>query len=299
MFTLHTFNIELKKYGGKIKFIPWGDVHYDEDGCDRDRFHDFLRRCKLEDDDNTIYLDMGDPNGFSSTSERDILCNRKLHDSTRGAIDRFARRSTMEFIDKIKFMKGRLLGVMEGNHHWEFSGTKPEDKITSDQLIAREMGAKFLGRMTYIRVRVSAAGGVHFNFDIVAHHGNFAKGSSSNKCAGTTLNKVDDLRRVFPVADIYLAGHDHKRGGIPESTLVVDSASGNSKDRGGLVLKQKRQWLCRTGSFLRAYVDGEQSYVSDAAMRPCELGVVRFEIGCKRDRTSGKDARYPDIHLLS
>lgn len=282
MFTLHSVRINLP-HGKSLKLIPFGDVHYDSPLCDRARWRNFVRRCKHEDDPHTYYLLMGDPNEFASWNDRNILLNRGLHESAAEKLDKVALDDTMEFIEEIIFMKGKLLGVIAGNHKWVF-----KKRGGSDEMIADALGSKFLGDLCYIRLVIKQDGRT-VNVDIVAHHG-----KAGGKTAGATINQVDDLRRIFPVADLYCCGHDHKRGAWPESVLIVQ----NNGIRGRMITKQKRQLLCRTGSFLRGYVDGTDSYVADRLLRPCELGTIRLEIKIKRDRSDGIDSTTADVHAL-
>jgi hypothetical protein len=282
MFSLNLVRISLPR-GKSLKFIPFGDIHRDSELCDVERWQNFLRRCRDEDDAWTRYLLMGDPNEFASSSERLILSNPKLHESTKRMMEKTAGDDNNELISEIMFMKGRMLGVIEGNHRWEFM-----DGTTSDQRIATALKSKFLGGLCCIRVIITQEGRT-VNVDIVATHG-----KAGGKTAGATINQMDELRRIFPLADIYCGGHDHKRGVWPESTLLLQ----NSGRRGKMILKQKRQLLCRTGSFLRGYVDGEESYVADRLLRPCELGTIKLEITVKRDRSGGMDSTIADIHGL-
>jgi len=280
MFTLHLKRINLP-YGKSLKIIPVGDVHYDSPLCDRGRWRNFIKRCKNDDDANTYYFLMGDPNEFASWSDRNILLNRGLHESAAAKLDQVALADTRDFIKEIMFMQGRMIGVISGNHKWVF-----KKKGSSDEMIARALRAKFLGDLGYVRLVIKQGGSV-VNVDIVAHHG-----KAGGKTAGATLNQVDDLRRIFPVADLYFMGHDHKRGVWPESVLVIQ----NNGNRGRMITKQKRQLLCRTGSFLRGYVDGMDSYVADRLLRPCELGAIKLEVKIKRDRSGGIDSTMADIH---
>lgn len=280
MFTTHSVYIKMP-WGKSLKLIPFGDVHRDVALCDVDRWNAFLERCKADDDQYTRYILMGDPCDFASYSERHILLNRNLHDTTKNKLELSAQDDTDRFIKEISFMRGRMIGVVAGNHHWEY-----QDGTNSDQRIARLMKTKYLGDISYTVLMLDAYN-KRVRVDIVAAHG-----KAGGKTAGATINQVDDLRRIFPVADIYLCGHDHKRGVWPESTLVVVS----NKKRGELVIKQKRQLLCRTGSFLRGYVDGETSYVADRYLRPSELGTIKIEIKLKYERCDGKRFFYADIH---
>ncbi len=73
--------------------------------------------------------------------------------------------------------------------------------------------------------------------------------------------------------------------------LLADGKGGH-----GLRLKERQQWLLRTGSFLAAYVDGESSYNVDAGRGPSSLGHVELEITLNAPR-DGAGYRVVDIEI--
>ncbi len=92
---------------------------------------------------------------------------------------------------------------------------------------------------------------------------------------------------------IYQSHKVHRAGEWPTTYLQALGRKGN------LILRQKRQWLCRSGSFLRGYVPNTDSYVVGRLYRPNDLGVIRGEIDVRRDRTEGGDSLAKDIHFWS
>ena len=121
----------------------------------------------------------------------------------------------------------------------------------------------------------------NISMDIVPCHG-----KAGGKLAGTTINQVEDLKRIFPVADIYVMGHDHQRGAWPKSILLAD-------DRGNI--KQKRQFLARSGSFKKGYVDGVSGYEVGRLLTPSDLGAIIFSVSVHRDQKDGGDRYILDI----
>jgi hypothetical protein len=93
---------------------------------------------------------------------------------------------------------------------------------------------------------------------------------------GTSINQVDDLTRIFPIADLYIEGHDHQRGAWPKSVLLPTNRGGD--------IKQKRQFLCRSGSFKKGYCEGVSGYEVGRLLRPSDLGAVVFKISVHRDQ---------------
>jgi len=284
IFTTHILKINIPHISTILKIIPFGDIHRDSHNCDVGRWKDFLQRAKEEDDENTRYLGMGDYFDFASYSEQRALRSAKLHESTIIKLDENVRKDVQGLACELGFMKGRLLGLIEGNHDWTYADGKTATKELSERL-----GCKCLGNLTYIRMKIAVLSTkkIRLAVDIFAAHG-----KSSGKLVGTSFNTVDDMKKVAPDADIYIMGHDHKKGAIPTSSLEF---VGHKE----LTPKQRRQWLIRSGSFLKGYEVNSPSYIVNSISRPCDLGVVRIECGFHRDKKHYKDLISKDIHCWS
>jgi len=96
-------------------------------------------------------------------------------------------------------------------------------------------------------------------------------------------------------ADAYAMGHDHKRSAIPANPKL--HLMGHGKD--GLRVKEKQQWLLRTGSFLKAYENGHSSYNVDAARGPCSLGHVELEFTYRIATKDGERQSTLDVRGIS
>lgn len=286
VFTTLYKKIELPSYNTQLIIQPFGDVHRDSPNCAVEKWKRSIDWMKKEHNPNTYYLPMGDLNDFASKSEREILINQKLHESTRKNIDdAMALKPISRIAGEISFMKPNLLGCLEGNHFWQFDTGQ-----TSTQILCDRLGCKWLGDICYIRLAIHFKNRTCYTIiDIIAAHGR-----AGGKLAGTTINQVDDLKRIFPNADLYLEGHDHHRGAFPTSVLEAHPSANDE-----LNIKQKRQWLGRTGSFLKGYVEGEQSYVVKRLLKPTDIGIIRFMIDFKRIRNDGRDIIIKDIHCWS
>lgn len=297
IFQIHNFNVQLNSLDDQINLYPFSDVHRNAPGCDVPRWHRYLEW--LKDDPTGLAISLGDENDFASWSGRKKLKAADLHDTELNDLDELAMMKEDVFFNEIEFLKGRMLGFVSGNHLWEYFGTKDPKSdfynlqgVTSSERLAERMETAHLGDLAYIRVYFTFKGkhkSRTCHIDIVACHG-----KAGGKLVGTSVNQVDDLKKIFPVADIYIMGHDHQRYGHPTSTL--DIGGGKKK---GLYLKQKRQWLVRSGSFLKAMEPGVPSYLVGRYLKPNELGAIKLEISFKRDCKGGKDTIEPDIHCWS
>ena len=85
-------------------------------------------------------------------------------------------------------------------------------------------------------------------------------------------------------------GHDHQRAAHPVNVLIPQSG----KDK--FFIKQKRQYLCRSGSFLKGYQDGSNSYEVFRLYKPNDLGALKMTINFHRDQKDGLDRMITDIH---
>jgi len=125
--------------------------------------------------------------------------------------------------------------------------------------------------------------GSQASVDICAYHG-----KGTGRLLGSSINAVQYLNEGID-SDIYLMGHDHKRGIVPGCRIRAVA------DKAGLRLKSSRQLFARTGGWLKGYVDGQPSYVAAKALRPVDLGGVRFELTPQRRQHDGRREFSIDI----
>ena len=223
---------------------------------------------------------MGDYDDLASTSERSILGSEHLHESTKKNLEDIYLKNTLRFAKEIGFMKGKIVGLIEGNHYATFPSG-----ITTTQKMADILGTKYLGVLTFTRL-VFHYTTMKTVIDIYAHHG-----QGASRLIGGSLNRVQQMGEAA-IADIYLMGHDHKKGSASFSRMSLEQGSGE------LRVKQRKALVIRTGSFLRGLVDGEASYIADRAANPTDLGVTKIEMTPRREG-SEKSSRtlWVDLHV--
>ncbi len=277
LFTIHQFDIHVKRLGEPIYLFPFGDVHRSSPMCSDERwlaYCDWAAQKK-----NAYFLGMGDYDDLASTTERVILTDKKLHESTQEVLEELYVKHTKNLVKEITFMKGKLIGLIEGNHCAVF-----RSGITSTQRMADMLNCKYLGVSAFIRL-VFQYSTMNTAIDIWAHHG---KGAA--RLIGGSINRVQQMGEAAE-ADIYLMAHDHKKAVGMTTKLRL------SKNNNGLPhLNHRKQLYIRTGSFLRGYEDGRVSYVADGAMNPTDLGVVKIEMTPQRTWKEGRDTYYVDLH---
>lgn len=276
IFTVHQYEIKVDKVNEPIYLIPFGDIHRSSPMCHVDKWLEFLDWARTK--KRAYFLGMGDYDDLASASERRILLNKDLHDSSLRTLEKLYLYHTNKLYKEIKFMEGRIIGLLEGNHYGEFS-----NQTTTTQKLAELLKCRYLGVSTFIRITFSNSSR-RASVDIWAHHG---KGAS--RLIGGSLNRVQQMGESAE-ADIYLMGHDHKKSVGLVTKLALKSGGGY------LNLHHKKQLYARTGSFLKGYEDEKVSYVADMALSPTDLGVVKIELTPRRNTKNNKDEFYIDIH---
>jgi hypothetical protein len=265
------------KMNTTYSLIPIGDIHRDSYNCALEYYQETLKWMRSL--PNVLVLGMGDYLDLASTSEREILMNNKLHDGTKDTLEQIYWKNVKTIVKDFEPFKGRIIGMLEGNHYGVFA-----DGTTTTQQICRLLGVKYLGVSAFIQLGFKTN---HRNLsvNIWAHHG---KGGAQT--IGGSINNVEKMGQIAD-AQIYIMGHDHKKGALPDEKLVLKEG-----DSGKLKVRYKKIYYVRSGSFLRAYVEGRASYVTDRCLRPAVLGVVRIEMTPKRAHREGEDENYVDLH---
>lgn len=259
IFTAHYVKVEAE-IGKPFKIIPFGDIHRDSDMFAHSRWQEFLKYAKKQ--KNALFLGMGDYTDGISTSERIVLSDHKLHDTTKNTLKDVYKGVTKTLVNELGWMRGRVIGVLGGNHYFDFG-----DK-TTDHVIASALGGKYLGVCGFIRLSISLKGkSTQLSLDIFAHHG---KGGGVTP--GGNFNTIEKMSNTAD-ADIYLMGHTHGKGCIPSTPRIKLVRSLN-----GVEVKERTPWLGRTGSYLKVYETGKASYNVDAGRSACALGWIEFEV---------------------
>lgn len=273
LFTTHRVEVEVE-LNKPFKLIPFGDVHRDSNLHADTHWKEFLAHARAQ--KNALFLGIGDYTDGVSTSERIVLNDHNLHDTTKHTLSDVYKGVAKTLVNELSFMRGKIIGMLGGNHYFDFGNGD-----TTDHMLAAALNTKFLGVCSFIRLslRFKGRGRVSESLDIFAHHG---KGGGS--LPGSTFNSIEKMLNTAD-ADIYLMGHDHKKGCVPSSPRLRLISYGKPE----VYVRERTPWLGRTGSFLKAYEPGTVSYNVDAARSPCSLGWIEFEITPVRIRTGGRD----------
>ena len=196
IFTAHNVKVEAE-IGKPFKLIPFGDIHRDSDMFAHSHWQEFLDYAKAQ--KNALFLGMGDYTDGVSTSERIVLSDVNLHDTTKNTLKDVYKGVTKTLVNELGWMRGRVIGLLGGNHFFDFGDQ------TTDHVLAAALGGKYLGVCGFIRLSIGLKGtGKGVALDIFAHHG---KGGGSSP--GGQFNTIEKMAGTAD-ADIYLMGQDRK-----------------------------------------------------------------------------------------
>ena len=249
LFTVHRQEIELPAFNEEYYLFVFSDVHrhaYNHDLKKWHRYLDFAKKKLDEFPGRVFFLGLGDYDDFASTSERMALQRGGFHDTTIRTMDDLMQKKTEDFCKELEFMKGHVIGLIEGNHHYMF-----QNGVSSTQKMCEYLQCRYLGGVSMIRLTFKKTGSKKaVSCDIYAHHTAGSKGGGGRRL-GSGLNKLEDMTHVWD-ADIYLAGHDHKFNMAMPTYLYLDNL---------MKVKEKDRLLVRTGSFQKGWMTDETGYV--------------------------------------
>jgi hypothetical protein len=284
IFTPHSFNIPCT-YGKDVRICFFGDVHRDSPNHADAKWQEDLDYFRGLPAKGTYFMGMGDYLDSTSTTERECLghISKQMHETFKRDTKVLQEAKIDLLANEIGFMKGRLIGLINGNHYFEF-----DSGINGDQKLADKLDCKYLGVCALIRLYFSCQGRVH-SLDIFAHHG-----VGASRLIGGSINRVAQMFEGVE-ADVAIMGHDHKRGGMPNTTRIFLENNAN----GGLKVRQQEAWAIRSGSYLASFRAGESNYNVDACRMPASLGYVELLVKLVRHRDGGKDEVETQIRCLA
>lgn len=272
---------QTNSYTNTVNLIPVGDAHFGSSQHCASEFNSDLKKMKADNASN-LYLFTGDEIDDAASKERERLRNAKMHGNTKERMDMAALDVSYEFLDKVEFMKGRVVGMIQGNHHWQFFSDYPKHDIragmTTTEWLANKLNARFLGGMAIMRLDLKFEDSVrdpkHLRTPMI--YLAMSHGTAGGKLVGNSINQVQDLQRIFPDASIFLMAHNHKRSLTPITCMRPLSG------RGPLVVKRDTYWLARTGSYYETYLDDKENYMVKKPSPPGDVGTIKLELGMDR-----------------
>ena len=156
----------------------------------------------VTDTPNSQVLLLGDQFEGTRTSYRAFLRGYAKDTNSKQTFDTLMEAQVDELVGKLEPIKDKIIGVIQGNHYYEFFGD-----LTSDQLLCHRLKVPFLGVEAGIRLECrDKSGKSRATLLLAAHHHG---GSSGGKTFGGDINALHKFEQVWD-ADIFCLGHTHK-----------------------------------------------------------------------------------------
>lgn len=287
LFTTHEYQIRAK-YADEIQIIIFGDVHWDSPNHAESKWQEDLEYFRSQ--KNAYFLGMGDYLDSTSTTERECLgdISKKMHETFRNDIQALQHAKIDGFSKQVAFMKGRVIGIVNGNHFFQF-----QSGINTDQYISENLNAKYLGVCSLIRLYFNfgntANGSQTQAIDLFVHHG-----QGASRLVGGSVNRVIQMFEGVE-ADVAIMGHDHKRCAVPSTPRLYLEKDPHE----GLRVRQRECWAVRSGSYMASFRDGEINYNVDSCRTPASLGHVEMRIKFTNGQENHKRHIRRDIRFIT
>lgn len=242
--------VDFNPAGDRISIVPVHDIHYGAENSNKLKFQAFLDYIEATED--TYMLGVGDLiENATKTSvgmgvyEQEIHVDRQI-DDMQEMLEPLAR-------------KGKILGLMPGNHEYRTSVLIKMDPM---RLIAKNLSkitgnpVPFLGYQGFHKWVVG-------NQTYKAHsfHGRSAAGTP-----GGRINAIRKQRDVMLDADIYFMGHVHSIQDDKDQVFRIDDATDT-------LVPHNRHYVI--GGSLLSYFGG---YAEMMALAPAPQGLVRVDL---------------------
>lgn len=213
---------------------------------------------------------LGDSLDCARTHYRSHIRSYKDDENSQLALDEMQKRTLDELINILRPIKDKIIGTIRGNHYWQFS-----DETNSEQYLCKALGIPYLGILGVVRILTPSGKEVH----LFAHH----HGGGGGATVGGDANALLKQESAWD-ADIYLAGHTHKRLAFKLPTMSITSELHPQ-------IVENSKVFARTGAFLKGFlldnptVDRAHfpSYAEERAYRPTDLGWVEIKVTWRED----------------
>jgi len=249
--------IDYKSKKDEFYFIPIGDTHLGNRGCEVQRIKDLIDWMKTK--ENCYWIGMGDYLdciNYTDTRFDPKTVEPKYLDDLSNCV----AYQTEDFIELFQPIKDKCIGLHRGNHEeairlrYHFDVMHELYKAWKKPILEDTA----VTVLNFIRQKRDVK-----DYKIYSLHGRVGGRRGGNK-----INWLEDFIAYFD-ADIYLMAHAHIKESEIKTQLYIDRA---------MHVRQKKKVLCVTGSFLRGYTEGSSSYVEKWMLPPTDLGVIRLSI---------------------
>ncbi len=233
----------------EMVIAPIGDTHFGARGFAESAFKRYLEAVDTE-FDNVYYIGMGDYLETARTTLRKQIAQLEVDDGE--SIDDYVSYQLEKFTRLIAHTRGRWLGMLRGNHTWDF-----REGDTTETRLCNALKAPFLGDCGDIRINFTNAKTktTRGSVGLWVHHGVGGRKYPVGKL-------IDDICPHFPMSDIFMMGHTHVREYRDFPRLY----------RTGQKYVERQGIAAITGGWLQGYIPGPSTYVQRKVMKPRAIG---------------------------
>jgi len=263
----HQVKIKLDKKDDDIQIRPLGDIHIGNLGCDLEEFKKSVKWVASNHNHYTIgmgdYIDnvMAWANGGVDKRWNPETVDRKTL-TTEEQTDALIKYWTP--------IKEKTFGLLAGNHEWK---TINQRRFIKD--FCEPLGIPYLGRLCFLNVQISHNSKILRDYVICALHGGYA-----GMMAGGAVNRMKMIAGDFD-ADVFLMGHNHDcwmRSGVKMSY--------NKKTNSPI---ERKLLFANTGTFLRGYEKGVDSYVEINPRESKRVGTITITLNAETGKMFGHE----------
>jgi len=243
----------------EIRIYNIADIHKGNMGHDRKNLMYDVNRVK--NDPNAYWINGGDSIDAIVHSDVKRFDPMTIAPEFRESYNDMGPAQIASVKRDLECIKDKCIGIHEGNHESKLRKYHHYDLVNA---WCADWKVPYLKAAAMIRLKFSR--GAHTSVvKILTAHGNVAGRKSGNK-----VNRLEDLIMMFD-ADIYMLAHGHKKVMHKSSRLSIPT-------KGRLELIEDIKVGFMTGSYLRTYQEGAESYAETALYSPSDLGAVCVRI---------------------
>ncbi len=263
----HGTRIHLDPTHGATLFV-FGDRQQGSAGYRAEAWQEF--KHEFQTTKNAWAIGLGDYGDWLRPSMRSRLTDALAKDdSARAMMERDVLRGHDEIIKDMEFLKGKLIGLHEGHHLWEFAHGGNTDQRLASALKAPYLGWSAATRLTLHYGAPSEIKSQHnFIHTIISTHGN-----ANGRKVHSALAYLENYAQAW-IADSYLMGHGCK------SANHVPFKRSHVRREGPFGVNTQIPRCIVVGGFAEGFTDGWKSdYVERAGFQPQPLSyaLLRFK----------------------
>jgi hypothetical protein len=221
---------------------------------------------------------------------RNHVRSYRMDANSQLAIDAFVRKEVEDFAKILKPISSRVIGLVWGNHRWEFA-----TGLTSDQYLCELLKIPFLGVEAFVRLRFEGRDKTRGHIlKMYAHHD---AGTRSARTRGGDMTSLQRKAVDFD-ADIFVAGHTHRAMGDIVDILALSDfgepaiiTRPRAFIRAGTLVKSRRLDM---PSPLKVYMP---EYPEHSSLGPSDLGWEKLSIWFVRHGEHGNERTQTNMKI--